>query len=421
MFSHARLSQLVFAMLVVCTAIAVSHGFAQAQDFALKDGDTVVFLGDSITAAQTYGKIIENYTLLRFPERKVRFINAGRGGDTAAGGLARLDKDVLDRGATVLTVAYGVNDIGWGLKADDEHKQKYLDSVREIVRRCREKNVRVFICSAAITATDPDKAEHDFLQTMCDEGLAVAKELGGGTIDLQRQMRVIQRRVIAAGEGIADKEKRPSLHVADGVHLSELGQLAMAFAILQGLGAPADVSAAAIDADGGTPIEQRGCRIDNVKAAGDTIEFDRQDEGLPLNQGLFWALNYRFVPIHDELNGYLLTVKGLPPGKYNVLADGRKLGMWSAAQLGGGINIASATADPWQPGGPWDVQATIVKSLTEARANLRTSQVEAAAYVGDAPLRGGLAENAAEINQLLEEMQRKAARPRKYHFVVERQ
>jgi hypothetical protein len=47
--------------------------------------------------------------------------------------------------------------------------------------------------------------------------------------------------------------------------------------------------------------------------------------------------------------------------------------------------------------------------------------VEAAAYVGDAPLRGGLAENAAEINQLLEEMQRKAARPRKYHFVVERQ
>lgn len=44
-----------------------------AQDFALRDGDTVVFLGDSITAARTYGKIIENYTILRFPERKIRF------------------------------------------------------------------------------------------------------------------------------------------------------------------------------------------------------------------------------------------------------------------------------------------------------------------------------------------------------------
>ena len=38
-------------------------------DFALRDGDTVVFLGDSITAARTYGKIVENYTLLRFPDR----------------------------------------------------------------------------------------------------------------------------------------------------------------------------------------------------------------------------------------------------------------------------------------------------------------------------------------------------------------
>ena len=52
---------------------------AKADDFALRDGDTVVFLGDSITAARTYGKIVENYTLLRFPDRKVRFVNAGVG------------------------------------------------------------------------------------------------------------------------------------------------------------------------------------------------------------------------------------------------------------------------------------------------------------------------------------------------------
>src|SRR4249920_1635971 len=77
-------------------------------EYALRDGDTVVFLGDSITAARTYGKIVENYTLLRFPDRKVRFFNAGWGGDTAARGLKRLDRDVFKRGATVLTVAYGV-------------------------------------------------------------------------------------------------------------------------------------------------------------------------------------------------------------------------------------------------------------------------------------------------------------------------
>ena len=71
----------------------IAPGDARA-DYSLRDGDTVVFLGDSITAARTYGKIIENFTLLRFPGRKVRFINAGWGGDTAAGGLGRLDRDV---------------------------------------------------------------------------------------------------------------------------------------------------------------------------------------------------------------------------------------------------------------------------------------------------------------------------------------
>ena len=102
-------------------------------DFALRDGDTVVFLGDSITAARTYGKIVENYTLLRFPDRKVRFHNAGWGGDTAAGGLKRLERDVFAQKATVLIVAYGVNDIGWGTKADEEHKKLYLESIRGIV------------------------------------------------------------------------------------------------------------------------------------------------------------------------------------------------------------------------------------------------------------------------------------------------
>src|SRR4051812_36975831 len=143
-------------------------------DFSIGDGDTVVFLGDSITAARTYGKIIENYTLLRFPNRKVHFINAGWGGDTAAGGLKRLPRDVFDRGATLLTVAYGINDIGWGGKADAEHRQLYLESIREIVEACRAHHVRVFICSAAATASDPDKAADDFLQQMCDDGMKIA-------------------------------------------------------------------------------------------------------------------------------------------------------------------------------------------------------------------------------------------------------
>ena len=98
----------------ILTASLVLLGSALARcaepEFALRDGDTVAFLGDSITAARGYTKIVELCTLMRYPERRVRFWNAGQGGDTAAGSVERLERDVFNQGATVVTVAFGVND-----------------------------------------------------------------------------------------------------------------------------------------------------------------------------------------------------------------------------------------------------------------------------------------------------------------------
>ncbi len=103
-------------------------GSVSARDFLLHDGDTVVFLGDSITAARGYTKIIEHYSLMRFPDRRMQFYNAGKGADTAQNSLQRLERDVFARDATVI-VALGVNDIGWGARADEEHKQRYLEGI----------------------------------------------------------------------------------------------------------------------------------------------------------------------------------------------------------------------------------------------------------------------------------------------------
>lgn len=406
---YQRLAHAAVVTLFLCTAAA-------ADDFALRDGDTVVFLGDSITAARTYSKIIENYTLLRFPRRRIRFINAGWGGDTAAGGLARLERDVFAHGATVLTVAYGVNDIGWGVHADEAHKQKYLDAIRGIVERCRERQVRVYICSAAITSADPDKAERDFLQTMCDEGLALAREQGAGTIDLQRSLRAVQRRVLQLNAAAKPPAKPASLHAADGVHLNDLGQLAMAVGILEGLGAPADVSQATVDRAAPQAVAAVGCTVSDVQAAADGVEFTRLDEGLPITFGLFGALQYAYVPVHERLARYMLTVRSLPPGRYEVVVDGRSLGGYSAAQLGQGVNLSFATANAWQPGGPWDVQATLLKHLTEARHELALSELFRRVY--EEPDREQTAAAAAALNDQLEALQRATARPRPYRFVV---
>lgn len=389
-------------------------------DFALHDGDTVVFLGDSITAARRYDRIIENYTLLRYPQRHVKFFNAGKGGDTMTGALDRLQREVFDRHATVLTVAFGVNDIGWGMKADAEHKAAYLNSLRTLVERCKEQHIRVFICSPAITNETPDRAEKGFLQQMCDEGLALAKSLGAGTIDIQRSMREVQRRVLALNKNQKDVAKQTKLHVEDGVHLNDLGQLAMAVAILKGLGAPADVSSAEIDAAASKPTSAIGCTVTNVQVTADGISFDRLDEGLPINFGTFGALQFFAVPVPEELNRYMLSVRGLAVGRYELRAGGRALGKFTAQQLANGLNISSMTANGWEPGGPWDAQAAALKMVTDARMEIVGSQTYGDMFLANHPGMDAVRAETTATLERLEALQRKIAAPVTVHFEVKR-
>ncbi len=414
------MSRFLSFVVVLLIALEFDHTRSSAaDDFALRDGDTVIFLGDSLTAARTYGKYIENYTLLRYPDRKIRFVNSGKGGDTADGSLQRLDRDVFAHKPTVLLVMFGTNDIGWGVYADDEHKQRYLNAIRTIVSTCKERNVRVYVCSEPVTAADPHKSEEGFLQKMCDEGMALSKSLGGDAIDVQRSMREIQKRVWAANEPIKEESKKNTMHLADRTHLNDLGQLAVAFAMLKGLGAPAEVSSATLDFAAGKPIETRDCAVTEVVRDGERLEFTRLDKGLPFNHGIFFAFHFRFVPVLTELNRYMLSVKNLPKGRYDISADGRGVTTVSAEQLAAGISIASTTTNGWEPGGPWNAQADVLVSLTNARHELATASVLANAYLKTGDLPAQLAQKSAVTNEHLEATQRLIARPKPFRFVIE--
>src|SRR6267154_416618 len=56
---------------------------ALAGDYQIRDGDRVVFLGDSITEQRLYTTYIEAYALTRRPNWKLTFRNVGWGGDTS--------------------------------------------------------------------------------------------------------------------------------------------------------------------------------------------------------------------------------------------------------------------------------------------------------------------------------------------------
>lgn len=404
---------------ILILAFSITFGTARAE-FFLNDGDKVAFLGDSITAARGYPKIVEHYTLMRFPERRVEFVNVGQGGDTSSGSLERLERDVFSNHPTVVIVAFGINDIGWGTKADDEHKQLYLDGIRAIISKCVARKIRPVVCSASITAEPADKAEKGYLQAMCDEGLALARSMGVTTIDLQRGMREIQRRVDGSNENKKDPAKQDRLHVADGVHLSDLGQLALAYVMLKGLGAPEEVSSAVIDAKAGNVFKADGCKISDIKTLPDGISFTRLDEGLPLNLGPLSGLQYGWIPIPDGINGYRLAIHHLANGDYTIRCGGRDLGKTTASALDKGLNISGMTADGWQPGGPWDAQSTVVKSLVDARDQLWMAGKQQKEFLPEDPGQASLLASMTKMNKELVALQRNAARPYPYPFEIRR-
>src|SRR5947209_9385911 len=81
----------------------------QGGDFFFKEGDRIVFLGDSITEQYQYSTYIELYLTTRFPRWDLTFLNAGIGGDTATGGARRFAEHVIKEKPSAVTIDICMN------------------------------------------------------------------------------------------------------------------------------------------------------------------------------------------------------------------------------------------------------------------------------------------------------------------------
>ena len=57
-----------------------------SSEFQVRDGDTVVFYGDSITNQRLFTVLTEAYALTRFPRIRATFVHSGSSGDRVSGG-----------------------------------------------------------------------------------------------------------------------------------------------------------------------------------------------------------------------------------------------------------------------------------------------------------------------------------------------
>jgi lysophospholipase L1-like esterase len=124
------------------------------KQFAIQDGQTVVFIGDSITDC---GRRLEAYPLgegyvrfavdliaARYPERKINFINSGISGDVCTGLQERWQHDVLDHRPDWVSVMIGINDLHRRYRVPPEngvppetYRSAYLDCLTRTVENIK--------------------------------------------------------------------------------------------------------------------------------------------------------------------------------------------------------------------------------------------------------------------------------------------
>jgi lysophospholipase L1-like esterase len=390
-----------------------------AAEFYLKDGDKVLFYGDSLTDQRIYTAMTEAFILTRFPDLRLQFINSGVPGDRVTGGAAgdidvRLRRDVLPYRPTVVTIMLGMNDGGYR-PFDPELFQTYSAGYESIVATLRKAlpGVRMTLIqpSPYDDVTRPPKFEGGYNSVLVRYGgflRELAKRDSLNVADLNSgvaaALRVANERDPATAQAI----------IPDRVHPAAAGHLLMAEALLKSWNAPAIVTSVELNARAVSVGRSENTTIRELRKAGG-LSWTQVDRRLPMP--IEWSDAAVKLAVHcsdlmSTLDDEALRVRNLQPGKYTLKIDREAVGTFASKQLEDGINLAELAT-------PMSKQASEVLSLTYHHNNIHFARWR---LVGFALEKYALKQKqpAMETLDRLEQevvaAQRAAARPRPHRY-----
>ena len=336
-------------VLVLAAALALAVPVMAQGQFQLKEGDRVVFYGDSITDQRLYTTFTETYVVTRFPKMRVWFGDSGVGGDRVTGGWAggidlRLRRDVIAYKPTVMTIMLGMNDGSY--KAWDESVfrtyatgyQHIIDTMKQAIPGIR---ITVIQPSPYDDVTRPPNIADGYNKVLIRYGQFV-KGLGereGLTVaDLNSPVVAMLERAKAADSDLAQKI------VEDRVHPGPGGHLIMAEALLKAWNAPMTVAAVEIDATTKSVTRADNAKVTMVRG-NDGLSWTETDGALPFPLALdsddkALALAVRSSDFVEALDQEPLKITGLTSDRYQLKIDGDKVGNFTKEQLAEGLNLA---------------------------------------------------------------------------------
>jgi len=315
-----------------------------ADDFKLKNGDKVLFYGDSITEQHLYTNYIETFIVTRYPNLKISFVNTGVGGERVSGGWAggadiRIKRDFIAHKPTVATIMLGMNDASYQ-PFKQEIFDAYAKGYRNIVAELKKNlpGLRLFL----IQPSPFDDFAHQPSWEGGYNGVLVrygefVKELarsnGLDTIDFNGPVATALKKAM-----VLDPNLAPKL-IADRVHPGAQAQLLMAAEALKAWKVSGVVSSVEIDMAARKVLNATKAKV----TLGSGTSWTQLDECLPFPLQMedpLVALAMKSSDFVEKLNQQPLIVKGLSNGNYTLKIDGTPVGDFSSSQLAAGINLA---------------------------------------------------------------------------------
>jgi lysophospholipase L1-like esterase len=359
-----RIARMIWALLLMGVPVLVQAApQPSAGGFALGERETIVVVGDSITAAGQYVMYIESYLVTRFPQRTIHVINSGRGSETLSNLseldhpgrrpclFARFDADVADFTPTVVVSCYGINDGIYHPFSEDRFKNFQEGVGRLILKVRRDRKARLLILTPPVydspSAGRPDVrpeatygykrpfADYDQVMEKYAEWLMTLKEDGVTVSDLHAPMALhIKTRRL----------ETPAFRMSgDGIHPSSTGHLLMAMAALKAWQAPALVDEACIDAAGG---QATAGEVKDLQIQDGAVRFSWTSR-VPMPVDASWdAASLALEQFTDTLNRHRLTVAGLTGARYTLFADDVEVGRFSRQELAAGIDLTALEKFP---------------------------------------------------------------------------
>ncbi|MCM1177921.1 MAG: SGNH/GDSL hydrolase family protein [Clostridium sp.] len=362
----------------IASALMMLSTVARAQTVEpFADGDRAVFLGDSITDDGHYHSYIWLYYMTRFPYMDLTVLNSGIGGDTAAHMYKRLDGDVFSKRPTVLMVTFGMNDTGYfeylGENAEAFGENRYREAIGNFSkmeeRLKRLDGVRVVMIGGspydegAKFDNTPFPGKNAVIQRIIEYQRQAAKRNGWEFIDFNAPLLEVCSRMQQVDSSF-------TISRGDRIHPDNDGHMVMAYLYLKAQGfAGQKVADIEVDVSRKAVLKEENCHISGLRASSREVSFDYLAESLPYPLDTIpngfgtkrpQAAACSLVPFMEEMNQESLAVKGLN-GDYTLYIDDICLGMFSAAELEAGINLAAI------PFTPQYRQALAVMHLNEYR------------------------------------------------------